>query len=285
MPLESPNLDDRTWQQLVESATARIRQDAPDWTDLSPSDPGIVLLELFAFLTEALIYRLNRVPDKLYIEFLRLIGVRLQPPAAAAVDLVFSREEGVHGPIEIPRGTHVTVARPVSGSEPPMFLTAETATLSAADDTATVRAYHAELIEAESLGTATGDPGLRRTVARPPIVAPTGRRARCRRCHRGCAGRARRRRPRHRIRRQDVPGLARRRQLHPARARCLRVHGRPGRRDGAVRAGGADAGSMRTARSSMTRARPWPPSRRAAVISASGTAAAADPKATSRPTC
>lgn len=174
MPLESPNLDDRSWQQLVESATARIRQDAPDWTDLSPSDPGIVLLELFAFLTEALIYRLNRVPDKLFIEFLRLIGVRLQPPAAAAVDLVFTREDGVQGPIEIPRGTHVTVARPVSGSEPPMFVTAETATLAATDDTATVRAYHAELIEAESLGIATGDPGLMRTVSRPPIVAPTG---------------------------------------------------------------------------------------------------------------
>ena len=242
MPLESPNLDDRTWQQLVESATARIRQDAPDWTDLSPSDPGIVLLELFAFLTEALIYRLNRVPDKLFIEFLRLIGVRLQPPAAAAVDLVFSREEGVHGPIEIPRGTHVTVARPVSGSEPPMFLTAETATLSATDDTATVRAYHAELIEAEIARDGHGRPGSPANRCTPADRRPDGRPARCRRCHRGCAGRARRRRPRHRIRRQDVPGLAGRGQLHPARARCLRVHGGPGRRDGAVRAVGADPG-------------------------------------------
>lgn len=174
MPLESPNLDDRSWQQLVDSATARIRQDAPEWTDLSPSDPGIVLLEAFAFLTEALIYRLNRVPDKLFIEFLRLIGVRLQPPAAAAVTLRFSREEGVHGPIEIPRGTHVTVARPTSGSEPPIFVTAETATIAASRDEALVRAYHAELIEAESLGAATGEPGLMRTVAKPPIVAPTG---------------------------------------------------------------------------------------------------------------
>ena len=152
MPLESPNLDDRTWRQLVDSAIARIRQDAPDWSDLSPGDPGIVLVEVFAYLTEALIYRLNRVPDKLFIEFLRLIGVRLQPPAAAAVNLRFSREEGVQGPIEIPRGTHVTVARPVGGSEPPVFVTAETATISATADEAIVRAYHAELIEAESLG-------------------------------------------------------------------------------------------------------------------------------------
>jgi hypothetical protein len=174
MPLESPNLDDRTWQQLVDGAIARIRQDAPDWSDLSPGDPGIVLVEVFAYLTEALIYRLNRVPDKLFIEFLRLIGVRLQPPAAAAVSLRFSREEGQRGSIEIPRGTRVTVARPVGGSEPPVFVTAETATIAASGEEAIVRAYHAELIEAESLGVATGNPGLMRTVARPPIVAPTG---------------------------------------------------------------------------------------------------------------
>ncbi len=115
----------------------RIRQDAPEWSDLSPGDPGIVLVEVFAYLTETLIYRLNRVPDKLFIEFLRLIGVRLQPPAAAAVTLTFSREEGVLGPIEIPRGTQVTVARPVSGSEPPVFVTAEAATMSATADEAT----------------------------------------------------------------------------------------------------------------------------------------------------
>ena len=64
MPLESPNLDDRTWRELVASAIARIRQDAPDWSDLSPGDPGIVMVEVFAYLTEALIYRLNRVGDR-----------------------------------------------------------------------------------------------------------------------------------------------------------------------------------------------------------------------------
>src|SRR3954470_1869591 len=112
MPLESPNLDDRTWRDLVDSATARIRQEAPEWSDLSPGDPGVVLLEVFAYLTESLLYRLNRVPDKLFIEFLRLIGVRLQPPAAAEVSLVFTRERGTTASVDIPRGTYVTIARP-----------------------------------------------------------------------------------------------------------------------------------------------------------------------------
>uniref|UniRef100_UPI001C1FDB13 hypothetical protein n=1 Tax=Marinobacterium profundum TaxID=1714300 RepID=UPI001C1FDB13 len=84
MPLQSPNLDDRRFAQLVEDARRLIVQHCPDWTDLTPGDPGMTLLEAFAYLTEIMIYRLNRLPDKAHIEFLRLIGVRLQPPAAAA---------------------------------------------------------------------------------------------------------------------------------------------------------------------------------------------------------
>ncbi|MFL5674989.1 MAG: baseplate J/gp47 family protein [Chloroflexota bacterium] len=173
MPLQSPNLDDRTWRQLVDSATARIGQGAPEWSDLSPGDPGIVLLEVFAYLTESLLYRLNRVPDKLFIEFLRLIGVRLQPPAAAAVDLVFTRERGTTAAVDIPRGTHVTIARP-GGGEAPVFETTVSAAIPAGEESVTVRALHAERVEFESLGAATGDPGLVVSVARPPIIGSTG---------------------------------------------------------------------------------------------------------------
>ena len=158
--------------QLVDSAAARIKQGAPEWSDLSPGDPGIVLLEVFAYLTESLLYRLNRVPDKLFIEFLRLIGVRLQPPAAAGVTLVFTRERGTTAAIDIPRGTHVTIARP-GGGETPVFETVTSGSIAAGEESVALRALHAERIETESLGAATGEAGLVVTVARPPIVAPT----------------------------------------------------------------------------------------------------------------
>src|SRR5204863_2934517 len=58
-PLPSPNLDDRNFDQLMAEAKARIALRAPEWNDLSAHDPGIVLLELFAHLTEVLIYRHN----------------------------------------------------------------------------------------------------------------------------------------------------------------------------------------------------------------------------------
>src|SRR4051794_14351850 len=50
-----PTLDDRTYAQLVAEATARIPAVAPGWTDHNATDPGMTLLELFAWLSEALV--------------------------------------------------------------------------------------------------------------------------------------------------------------------------------------------------------------------------------------
>ncbi|MGA7411294.1 MAG: baseplate J/gp47 family protein, partial [Bryobacteraceae bacterium] len=74
MPLPLPNLDDRTWSDLVVEGRELIPAWAPEWTDHNPSDPGITLVELFAFLSEMLIYRLNRISDENVGEFLKLIS-------------------------------------------------------------------------------------------------------------------------------------------------------------------------------------------------------------------
>ena len=74
MPLQLPNLDDRTYAALVEEARSLIPSDYAVWTDYNPTDPGIVLIELLAWLTEMVIYRLNRVPEANYRTFLRLLN-------------------------------------------------------------------------------------------------------------------------------------------------------------------------------------------------------------------
>ncbi len=173
MPLPSPNLDDRTFNQLLEEARRQIRQRCPEWTDLTPGDPGMMLLELFAYLTETLIYRLNRLPNKAYIEFLRLIGVRLQPPAAAAVTLQFKRSRESTAPLEIPRGTRVTVNRTTGSSAPPVFITDRTVVLNPDATQIEVTARHCEFIAAEAAGTGTGQPGQSLYLQHPPIIAHT----------------------------------------------------------------------------------------------------------------
>jgi hypothetical protein len=74
--LPIPNLDDRRFADLVAEGRAMIPRYAPEWTNYNPSDPGITLLELFAWLTEMILYRLNHVSEDNYRAFLDLIGVR-----------------------------------------------------------------------------------------------------------------------------------------------------------------------------------------------------------------
>ncbi len=104
--LVPPDLDDRTWQDIVNEAKALIPKYAPEWTDHNPSDLGITLIELFAWLSEQIIYRLNRVPDKNYVKFLDLIGVRRDPPTPARADITF--KIAGNAVVTIPQSTQVS---------------------------------------------------------------------------------------------------------------------------------------------------------------------------------
>ena len=114
MPLPMPNLDDRRFQDLVDEAKRRIPHYCPEWTDHNVSDPGVTLIELFAWLTETLIYRLNQVPEKSLISFLELMGVQLQPPAAARAVLDFWLSAPAMEPVVIPASTEVSTVQTTS---------------------------------------------------------------------------------------------------------------------------------------------------------------------------
>src|SRR3954471_15999977 len=105
MVLPAPNLDDRKFQDLVDEARRLIPRYCPEWTDHNLSDPGITLLELFSWMTDLMLYRLNRVPDKNFIKFLDLIGVRLEPARPAKAELTFRLTAPQPVDVLLPRGT------------------------------------------------------------------------------------------------------------------------------------------------------------------------------------
>ena len=72
LPLE--NLDDRRFEDLVEEGRAMIPAFAPDWTNHNISDPGITLLELFAYLAEMLSFRVNQISPSRMSTFLKLLN-------------------------------------------------------------------------------------------------------------------------------------------------------------------------------------------------------------------
>jgi len=83
--LIGPVLDDRDYEQLRAELIQRIRTFTPEWTDHNDSDPGIALLDLFAFLGETLLFRFNQIPDATKVAFLNLLQVPSLPARPAQV--------------------------------------------------------------------------------------------------------------------------------------------------------------------------------------------------------
>ncbi len=173
MSVPVPNLDDRNFSDLVGEAVERIRQLDPDWTDLTVHDPGVVLVEAFAHLTDILLYRLNRVPDRLYATFLNLLGTSLGPPGAASTSLEFTRPKP--GPaVRIPRGSRVTCAPGSPGAPTPLFATLAEAILAEGQTSVRVDAADVELHDNVEVGTGTGGPGQSFSLPHAPLVAWAG---------------------------------------------------------------------------------------------------------------
>ncbi|HEX8475974.1 MAG TPA: putative baseplate assembly protein [Pyrinomonadaceae bacterium] len=108
MPLPQPNLDDKNFVVLVEEATRLIPRHAPEWTDHNRHDPGITLVELFAWLAEMQQYHLNRVGDESRRKFLKLLGIRPRDAASARTEITFRTTNG-RGHV-VPRGTKLATA-------------------------------------------------------------------------------------------------------------------------------------------------------------------------------
>ncbi|MCJ7712598.1 MAG: putative baseplate assembly protein, partial [Chloroflexi bacterium] len=124
MALPVPNLDDRRFQDLVDEAKRLVQQRCPEWTDHNVSDPGVTLIELFAWMTDQVVYRLNRVPDRNYVKFLELIGVNLFPPTAARTTVTFWLAAPQPATVTINMGTQVATLR-TDTSEAIAFATTE----------------------------------------------------------------------------------------------------------------------------------------------------------------
>lgn len=106
--LPVPNLDDRTFEQLVREAKDMIPRLAPQWTDVNEHDPGITLLELLAWHLELQQYQLNRLSIEFERKFLKLLGGAPRDRQPAATSVSFSHASEV---TYLPFGTELTVGK------------------------------------------------------------------------------------------------------------------------------------------------------------------------------
>ncbi|XGW00351.1 MAG: putative baseplate assembly protein [Leptolyngbya sp. BL-A-14] len=109
--LPKSDLDDRTFQDLVEECILRIPRYCPEWTNYNPSDPGMTLVELFAWLSDQTMMRFNQVPRRNFVVFLELLGIRLQAAVPAHTELTFYLSSDLPTAYQIAAGTEVATLR------------------------------------------------------------------------------------------------------------------------------------------------------------------------------
>lgn len=83
MPIRPPALDDRSFNDLVADMVRRIPAHTPDWTDIREGDPGRALIDLLAWMGDTILYRVNLIPERQRLAFLRLLGKPLRPAMPA----------------------------------------------------------------------------------------------------------------------------------------------------------------------------------------------------------
>ena len=105
------NLDDRSFQDIVDEAKKLIPHYTPEWSDHNVSDPGVTLIELFAWMTETILYRLNRVPVLHAVRLMEMLGVTLSPPEPATTTVTFWLSAPHTTDIVIPAGTEVATTQ------------------------------------------------------------------------------------------------------------------------------------------------------------------------------
>jgi predicted phage baseplate assembly protein len=129
-------LDDRRFQELVSEARMRIARSCPEWTEHNVSDPGITLIELFAWMTDMLSYRVNRLPDKLHVALLELLGIELHGPTAARTHARFRLAAPLDTPVVIQAGVTEIGTLRTAAEEAIVFQVAEGFTIAPVKPTA-----------------------------------------------------------------------------------------------------------------------------------------------------
>jgi len=155
MPIPLLPLDNRTFDDLFAEMRALIPRYASEWTDHNLSDPGIMLLELFAWATEAMIYRINRVPDASRIRFLELLGAAFQPAQPAMLKLTVTIPD-LDGTWTLPRGALIEARSGSGGTRIPFEATHDLA-LTPAAPAGQLTVRQTARVKNEPLGQSSGE--------------------------------------------------------------------------------------------------------------------------------
>ncbi|MDE7222532.1 MAG: hypothetical protein K2O34_01970 [Acetatifactor sp.] len=104
------SLDDSSYDEIYEKAMEMLRIQAPWWTHTEVSDPGIMLLEMWALLMDMQSFYLDQVQESHYRKYLKLLGIRPDEGECARTWVFFDH---VEEDCTVPVGTKLLADRMV----------------------------------------------------------------------------------------------------------------------------------------------------------------------------
>ena len=194
-----PTIDytNKDFQSLRQAMFNLARYRLPEWTDQSPSDLGSLLIDLFAYMGDVLLYYQDRVANESFpataverrsvLNAMRLIGYQLAPPVPASVELslVFNPPAPAASSIvTIPQGAQFATA-PAGGLPAQTFEYLDPSTdIDLKSDQVQPRADGKLLYSGlpllqctqqstSSLGSSTGEPNLMLSIPGTPVILST----------------------------------------------------------------------------------------------------------------
>jgi len=169
---------------------ARFR--LPEWTDQSPADLGTMLIDLFCYVGDVVLYYQDRIANESFLHtalerrsvmhLLRLIGYELAPPAAAAAELTLVFRAPPPGPttVVVPAGAEF-IGKATDGPAQTFTYLGDDLTIDLASDQVQVvggkRAYsglpvrQSVRVPTEIVGSSTGEPNQRFALSKKPVIS------------------------------------------------------------------------------------------------------------------
>ncbi|WP_404370543.1 putative baseplate assembly protein [Corallococcus coralloides] len=187
VPVDYTNKDYASLRQaLLELARYRL----PEWTDRSPADLGVLLVDLFSYMGDVVLYYQDRIAAESFLHtaserrsvmhLLRLLAYELAPPAPASADLRITFRPPTGSPVvTLANGTQFS-ARGAAGELLFEYL-GPTFTIDLNSDQVQVIAGGKRVYDglpvtqsasgaSEILGSSTGEPNLSFPLARSPLI-------------------------------------------------------------------------------------------------------------------
>jgi hypothetical protein len=177
-------------QALLELAQLRL----PEWTDRSPADLGMLLVDLFAYMGDVILYYQDRLASEAFLEtaverrsvvqLLRLVGYELKSPVAstATLTLVFNPPApNTPTTVTVPHGAqfatkdHVPQTFEYLGTDQTIDLAGSRVSARADGKLlyAGLPVRHSRSVATAPIGVGTGEPGQSFSLAQSPVVLDT----------------------------------------------------------------------------------------------------------------